>query len=54
MKAILQLKVKHMNDRELKKAFNENPKEDRANWRNWGDNINRMVAEELHQRGLIG
>ena len=54
MKAILQLKVKHMSDRELKKAFNKYPKAERADWKNWGDNMGRMVAEELHQRGLIG
>lgn len=28
-------------------------KNDLANWRNWGDNFLKLIAEEAHLRGLI-
>jgi hypothetical protein len=28
-------------------------KKDVTNWRNWGDNVLKLTAQEAHKRGLI-
>lgn len=53
MKAILRLKVQHLSDRDLKKALGRFTQAERDDWRNWGDNVERLMAEELHHRGLL-
>ncbi len=53
MKAILRDKAQAMGDRDLETFLSQFTKAERDDWRNWGDNVERMMAEELHHRGLL-
>ena len=53
MKTIIRQKIQKMSDGDLRKSLNEFTEAEREDWRNWGDNIERMMAEELHRRGLL-
>ena len=53
MKALFKLKFENMTDRQLLKLWNEQDSQARADWKSWGDNVDRLMAEELNRRGLI-
>ena len=49
---LLGQKVGRLSD-ELLQEFAGEHQDTIYNWRNWGNNIEKMMAEEAHRRGLI-
>ncbi len=53
-KDYFQKKVERMSDKTLLSVLNgKNNKKYLHDWRNWGDNVKKQIAEEAYKRGLI-
>ena len=52
MKRLFEQKIARMKDETLLEILRHHTNT-LHDWRNWGDNIERIVAKEAHKRGLI-
>jgi hypothetical protein len=53
MKNKFETMVKNLSDKDIMEHLEHYFKDVLHDWRNWGNNISKIFAEEAHRRGLI-